>query len=218
MKQLQVIQAGLKAPKNNRNTFGNYKYRKAEDILTAVKPLLGCCTVNISDEVIYIPCEEDRIVKVKTQQPNPANGRMMEVTEDRVIHTGGRFFMKATASISDGAETATSTGCVEIDRHSGMSTEQCCGAASSYARKIALCGLFGISDDENDPDAIDNRPRTQQQPQQHQFASPLAEVQACNTLADLARLWNTNPEWQQNRQIAAAFTARRQQIEGRRNG
>lgn len=204
MKQLQVIQAGLKAPKNNRNTFGNYKYRKAEDILAAVKPLLGGCTVTLTDDIVLVPCEEDRVVKV---------GR-----EDRVIHTGGRYFLKATAAISDGTQTVTASGWAELDSHAGMSREQCAGAASSYARKYALCGLFGIDDSSDDPDEIDNRPRTQQQPQQQQFPSPLAEVQACNTLADLAGLWNTHPEWKTNRQIAAAFTARRQQIEGSRNG
>lgn len=203
MKQLQVIQAGLKAPKNQRNAFGNYKYRKAEDILSAVKPLLGGCTITLTDSIQLIPCEEDRVVKV---------GR-----EDKVIHTGGRWFLCATATISDGNESASTTGWAEIDSHAGMSREQCLGAASSYARKYALCGLFGIDDSSDDPDAIENHPRTQQ-PQQQQFASPLAEVQACNTLADLAWLWNTHPEWHQNRQITAAFTARRQQIEGRRNG
>lgn len=211
MKQLQVIQAGLKAPKNNRNTFGNYKYRKAEDILSAVKPLLGGCTITLTDEVVLIPCKEDRVVKLKTDK-----GRgVPPLIEYRTLHVEGRYFLKATATIGDGNESASATGWAEIDSHEGMSREQCLGAASSYARKYALCGLFGIDDSSDDPDAIDNRPRTQQQPQQ--FPSPLTEVQACNTLADLAGLWNTHPEWQTNRQIAAAFTARRQQIEGRRN-
>lgn len=203
MRQLQVIQVGLKAPKNNRNAFGNYKYRTAEDILSSVKPLLGGCTITLTDSIQLILCEEDRVVKV---------GR-----EDRVIHTGGRWFLCATATISDGNESVSTTGWAEIDSHAGMSREQCLGAASSYARKYALCGLFGIDDSSDDVDAIDNRPRTQQ-PQQQQFASPLAEVQACNTLAELAGLWNAHPEWHTNRQITAAFTARRQQIEGRRNG
>ena len=35
------VQAELKAPKNQRNTFGNYNYRSCEDILEAVKPLLA---------------------------------------------------------------------------------------------------------------------------------------------------------------------------------
>ena len=213
MKQLKLIQAGLKVPKNNRNTFGNYKYRKAEDILAEVKPLLGDYTITLTDEVVLIPCKEDRVVKLKTDQ-----GRgVPPLIEYRTLHVEGRYFLKATATIGDGNESASATGWAEIDSHEGMSREQCLGAASSYARKYALCGLFGIDDSSDDPDVIDNRPRQQQQ-QPQQFAGPMAEVQACNTLADLAGLWNTHPEWQQNRQIAAAFTARRQQIEGRRNG
>lgn len=191
MKQLNEIQQRLKSPKGNVNQFGKYRYRKAEDILAAVKPLLGGCTVTLSDEVVYIPCEEDRVVRI---------GR-----EERVVHTGGRFFLKATATISDGAETATATGWSEIDRHAGMSTEQCCGASSSYSRKYALCGLFGIDDSANDPDAIDNRPRPTQ-------ANPTAAIAGCSTIQQLAQLWNANPDWQYDQQIKAAFTAKKQAI------
>lgn len=48
------IQQQLKAPKNQRNNFGNYNYRSCEDILEAVKPLLGDSTLIISDEVVNI--------------------------------------------------------------------------------------------------------------------------------------------------------------------
>lgn len=51
MKQLAKIQQQLKAPKSQYNKFGNYKYRSCEDILEAVKPLLGECTLTLSDEV-----------------------------------------------------------------------------------------------------------------------------------------------------------------------
>lgn len=210
MKQLNEIQQKLKTPKGNFNQFGKYKYRKAEDILAAVKPLLGGCTVTLSDEVVYIPCEEDRVVKVKTQQPNPTTGIMMEVTEDRVIHTGGRFFLKATATISDGTETATATGWSEIDRHTGMSTEQCCGASSSYSRKYALCGLFGIDDSSTDPDAIDNRPRPTQ-------GDPAAAINGCTTTEQLRQLWEANPAWQQDGTIAVLFTSRKNQIINKSN-
>lgn len=54
MKQLVKIQQELKAPKNQHNKFGNYKYRSCEDILEAVKPLLGDCTLTLSDEVKQI--------------------------------------------------------------------------------------------------------------------------------------------------------------------
>lgn len=51
MKQLNKIQQQLKAPKGQRNTFGNYNYRNAEDILEAVKPLLGEATLTLTDDV-----------------------------------------------------------------------------------------------------------------------------------------------------------------------
>jgi len=53
MENLLKIQAELKAPKNQFNAFGKYKYRSCEDILEAVKPLLNKykCTLTISDEV-----------------------------------------------------------------------------------------------------------------------------------------------------------------------
>ena len=55
-KQLAQVQKELKAPKNQRNTFGNYNYRSCEDILEAVKPLLPEGTVVIiKDEVIHFP-------------------------------------------------------------------------------------------------------------------------------------------------------------------
>ena len=40
METLVKIQNELKVPKGNINKFGNYKYRSAEDILEAVKPIL----------------------------------------------------------------------------------------------------------------------------------------------------------------------------------
>ena len=51
--KLLNIQADLKAPKGQVNSFGNYRYRSCEDILEAVKPLLKAnkCTLTISDEV-----------------------------------------------------------------------------------------------------------------------------------------------------------------------
>lgn len=53
-KKLAEIQAQLKAPKNQRNSFGGYNYRSCEDILEAVKPLLGDACLTISDDIILI--------------------------------------------------------------------------------------------------------------------------------------------------------------------
>ena len=49
--RLAKIQQELKAPKNQFNKFGNYKYRSCEDILEAVKPLLNGLALNLTDEV-----------------------------------------------------------------------------------------------------------------------------------------------------------------------
>lgn len=52
--RLEKIQKELKVPKNNRNSFGNYNYRSAEDILEAVKPLLDGAVLLVSDEIVNI--------------------------------------------------------------------------------------------------------------------------------------------------------------------
>lgn len=54
MKQLAEIQSKLHVPKGNVNQFGKYKYRTCGDILEAVKPLLGGCTIKLSDELVLI--------------------------------------------------------------------------------------------------------------------------------------------------------------------
>ena len=51
---LAAIQANLNAPKNQYNSFGKYSYRSCEDILEAVKPLLGGSILTISDELINV--------------------------------------------------------------------------------------------------------------------------------------------------------------------
>lgn len=54
MKTLNKIQKELNVPKGQMNTFGNYRYRSCEDILEAVKPLLGEATLTIADEVVML--------------------------------------------------------------------------------------------------------------------------------------------------------------------
>lgn len=119
MNILAKIQKELKAPKNQLNKFGGYKYRSCEDILEAIKPLLGDAHLTITDEVVQI---------------------------------GDRFYVQATASLVDGEfEVATQAYAREAESKKGMDEAQITGAASSYARKYALNGLFCI-DDTKDAD------------------------------------------------------------------
>ena len=54
VQSLAVIQQSLKAPKGQNNTFGKYKYRNCEDILEAVKPLLGELALFINDDIVLV--------------------------------------------------------------------------------------------------------------------------------------------------------------------
>lgn len=120
------IQRQLEAPKGQTNTFGNYQYRSAEDIIEAVKPLL-----------------------------HEKGFRLL--LSDEMVNLGDRYYVKATASVLDGdviLGEATGYAREQLDKK-GMDQAQITGAASSYARKYALNGLFAI-DDGKDADSQDN--------------------------------------------------------------
>lgn len=120
--ELAKIQAAVKAPKGQFNSFGKYKYRSCEDIIEAVKPI-------INPKGFYL------------------------ILSDEIVEIGGRFYIKATASISNGTETFSSSAFArEEESRKGADGAQITGAASSYARKYALNGLFAI-DDTRDSDA-----------------------------------------------------------------
>lgn len=139
MKRLIAIQNELKAPKDQRNSFGGYNYRSCEGILEAVKPLLkkqGLSLV-ISDDVIAI------------------EGGYTITDKDKTITTSNRVYIKATATLydEDGKQIAqTSALAREEETKKGMDASQLTGSTSSYARKYALNGLFAI-DDTKDADA-----------------------------------------------------------------
>lgn len=121
MKALVEIQRELKAPKGQYNSFGKYHYRSCEDIIEAVKPLLH------------------------------ERGFALQM-DDEPVEIGGRVYIKATASIFNGEHVFTSTAYArEEETKKGMDGSQITGAASSYARKYALNGLFAI-DDSKDAD------------------------------------------------------------------
>lgn len=144
MKELIAIQSELKAPKSQFNKFGGYKYRKAEDILEAVKPLLAKqkCTLIITDDVVLI-----------------GNRIYVKAT--------------ATIKNEKGECETTNGWAREEETKKGMDGSQITGASSSYARKYALNGLFAI-DDNADPDTTNDgqHQAAQQQTATQQTASP----------------------------------------------
>jgi len=138
-KKLSEIQRELHAPKGQTNKFGGYQYRSCEDILKAVKPLLGDYALTITDELIFSGMLEDEI---------PSAG---------VIVKTQRVYIKAVVTLSDGKDSITTSAMArEASVKKGMDASQVSGAASSYARKYALNGLFAI-DDNKDADTDQHR-------------------------------------------------------------
>ena len=78
------------------------------------------------------------------------------ILSDEILELGGKLFLKATARLFNLEGDVKVYGYAEMGEHKGMSSEQCTGTASSYARKYALNGLFLIDETESDPDSKDN--------------------------------------------------------------
>ena len=123
--KLMLIQASLKAPKNQKNAFGGYNYRSCEDILEAVKPLLydTQTTLTISDEMVEVWWR----IYVK------ATATLKDCETWEIIEQNSAYAR-------------------ESESKKWMDDSQITWATSSYARKYALNGLFCI-DDVKDADA-----------------------------------------------------------------
>lgn len=86
--------------------------------------------------------------------------------DDEIVQIGERYYVKATAKITDGREIVSATAYArEPDTKKGMDESQITGATSSYARKYALNALLCI-DDTKDADTMDNSKKTVQQTQE----------------------------------------------------
>ena len=134
--KLLNIQTTLKAEKGQYNSFGKYAYRSCEDILESLKPHLA---------------REKAIVKL----------------EDKIIMIGERYYVEATARLIDvesDEEIANTASAREEENKKGMDSSQVTGATSSYARKYALNGLFGI-DDNKDSDATNKHGKDEEKPE-----------------------------------------------------
>lgn len=145
MKELIAIQSELKAPKSQFNKFGGYKYRKAEDILEAVKPLLNKqkCTLTITDDIVMV-------------------GNRIYVKATATIK-------------NEKGECETTTGWArEEETKKGMDGSQITGASSSYARKYALNGLFAIDDNADSDTTNDGQHQEAQQQTQAQHPTAQA--------------------------------------------
>lgn len=163
---LNKIQCELKAPKTQMNKFGGYAYRSCEDILEAVKPLLQKYEAALT-------------------------------IGDEIIAVADRIYVKATATLKgkDG-EVSVSAYAREPASKKGSDESQITGAASSYARKYALNGLFAI-DDAKDADATNTHEDARDK--KGEYPAPMSEEQVADLL-QLCEASGTDP-----RKVAAAY-------------
>ena len=118
-------------------------------------------------------------------------GLQLTIT-DEPVEVGGRIYIKATATVTDGNETAAVSGYArEAETKKGMDESQITGTASSYARKYALNGLFLI-DDTKDADATNDhqKPKAAPRPKQAQKPKAAAKPQDGELKAAKVRLWH----------------------------
>jgi len=172
MKKLIEIQNELKAPKSQRNNFGKYNYRNAEDILESVKPLLlkHECTLFISDEIIQV---SDRIY-IK------ANCNFSDGEKNIVVSAMAR----------------------ESENKKGMDASQITGSSSSYARKYALNGLFLIDDTKDADFQNNNNSYSKPAPKakitliptHDKWSKAIDFVKGGKTIAELKKYYNITEE------------------------
>lgn len=188
MKELIAIQSELKAPKSQFNKFGGYKYRKAEDILEAVKPLLNKqkCTLTITDDIVMV-------------------GNRIYVKATATIK-------------NEKGECETTTGWArEEETKKGMDGSQITGASSSYARKYALNGLFAIDDNADSDTNNDGQHQEAQQPATPQYYTNdlnegLAYLSRCVTKDNLIWVVQTYKPLTVNPQFMQAVSAKKKEL------
>lgn len=183
--KLIAIQRDLKAPKSQFNAFGKYRYRSCEDILEAVKPLLF------------------------------REGVVLTIADD-LLAENGRFYVKASATLSYQDERICSSAFAREDEtKKGMDGSQITGAASSYARKYALNGLFCI-DDTKDADATntgEQQPAQEQQPSQDKFyTQAMNELSLATTVDELKKVWSKYKSLQNNEAFKKAKDIKKKSI------
>ena len=121
--KLAAIQQEIKCPKDKNNDFGGYKYRSAESILEALKPIMA------KHKVMLLLIDDIR--QIGDRHYVMAEAKLIDLEEETSVST----YAFARESLE----------------RPKMDAAQLTGSASSYARKYALNGLL-LLDDVKDPD------------------------------------------------------------------
>lgn len=193
MEELINIQNELKAPKNLYNSFGKYKYRNAEGIMEAVKPLLKKynCYLTLCDDIHMIG---DRYYLRAT----------------------------ATFVNKDGKSVVVTALAREDDNKKGMDGSQITGTSSSYARKYALNGLFLI-DDTKDADTDEYKVEADAKAKKSKkdnsaisilstLTAAIAECNAAKNKDELMAVWNNHADLHSDKDFMLAMSTKKKEV------
>jgi|GEM_PF-266294 len=162
------------------------------------------------------------------------NGLFLSIS-DEIVLIGDRYYVKATATITDGETTHSASAMAReaVDKK-GMDDAQITGATSSYARKYCLNGLFGI-DDSKDADTDEHKnqqsaarpqsashrvPATPSQAKRtpEQLLAAFTEYAMKSTLADLEKAWASADRnltgTEQHGKALSVYLDRKSELEG----
>lgn len=190
MEELIKIQTELKAPKNLYNSFGKYKYRNAEGIMEAVKPLLKkySCYLTLCDDIHMI-----------------GERYYLRATATFVNKEGKSVVVTALAR--------------EDDNKKGMDGSQITGTASSYARKYALNGLFLI-DDTKDADTDEYKVESEAKAKKaapratadNSLQKAIDECNAAKNKDELMAVWNNHADLHSDKDFMLAMSTKKKEV------
>ncbi len=139
-------------------------------------------------------------------------GLYLTVTDDIVL-VGERYYIKATATLSDGTSTVSNTAYAREDEsQKGMTGSQLTGATSSYARKYALNGLLAI-DDTKDADYLNTHGKDKKEDKPKKTVEAvIAEVYNQTDEASIVKIYKSYPEYANDTNLISACSQRKQQL------
>ena len=177
LENIQKIQFKMNVPKSKYNEFGKFKYRTCEDIMTEFKKVTKELGISY-----------------------------LLTLSDELIVVGNRFYVKATATITDGEDVLSNTAeARESESKKGMDDSQVTGTASTYARKYALNGLL-LLDDSDDPDDPETKIKG------NGADNYKADIAKINKVEDLTKYWNEHPTFQNTKDFVDTLAKRKAEL------
>lgn len=160
----------------------------------------------------YRSCED----VLEALKPILVEHKCLLTITDEVVMIGSRYYIKATATISDGEDSISVNAYArEEETKKGADGSQVTGASSSYARKYALNGLFCI-DDNKDSDTTNvgqKAAKTEEKEENPLLDMAVNDARNAYSLNELREIWTNHPNLHNNARFKVAVNQRKAELE-----